>query len=220
MTQDYWKERASDFSGYYTSRAILSPKNFVSHFLNARTSLLFSLMDYDKDSTILDLGCGSGVHMKLLAGRCRHITGVDYSEQMISQAAKELEGIDRNKWKLQISDAQHLPFSDNSFDLIISMGLLDYVNSPYNVLSECHRVLKESGSIIFTMPKRPSPFFFLRTPIGNFIKKKIFNLPPISNTMTNAELKDLLSSTGFLPIDIRSVWAAMWILKATKSPNT
>lgn len=216
MTQDYWKEQASDFANYYAKKKRFSLKNFVSRFLDSRTTLLISLMDFKEDATILDLGCGSGVHIKLFAERCRQITGVDFSEQMLLQAEKELEGIDKRKWTLKQADAQELPFPDKSFDVVISMGLLDYVPSPEQVLSECHRVLKDSGTIIFTIPKGPSLFFFLRTPIGNIIRKKIFDLPPIDNIFTRKEIETLVRSKGFQLSYVKPIWTTMWMIKAIK----
>lgn len=216
MTQDYWKEQASDFANYYAKKKRFSLKNFVSRFLDSRTTLLISLMDSKEDATILDLGCGSGIHIKLFAERCRQITGVDFSEQMLLQAEKELEGIDKRKWTLKRADAQELPFPDKSFDVVMSMGLLDYVPSPEQVLSECHRVLKDSGTIIFTIPKGRSLFFFLRTPIGNIIRKKIFDLPPIDNIFTRKEIETLVRSKGFELSYIKPLWTTMWIIKADK----
>ena len=219
-TETYWKEQGVDFSKYYQRTERFSLKRFVSRFLNGRTQMLMSLLDAHEDARVLDVGCGSGIHMKLLAPRVREIVGLDLSEQMLSSAQSELEKLDRRNWTLKLGDAQDLPFPDNSFDWIVSMGLFDYVPSAERVLNECARVLRNPGYMVFGIPKKPSLFFFLRTRIGFVIRKKLFGLPPIENIVTRAQLEDLLRAAGFRICSLGSLWTAMWMVKAVKTKDT
>ena len=169
---------------------------------------------------VFDLGCGSGIHMSLFCSQCKQITGIDYSEKMVETARKLMEGTRAENWELHVADAQALPLDDRKFDWIISMGLLDYVESPQRVLRECHRVLKDNGAIVFTIPKTPSLFSFLRSPIGNMIKRTVFSLPPVDNVTSRKGLEALLGASGFQLCEVSSVWTAMWIVKATKADHT
>lgn len=211
----YWRERPASFSAYYKGMSWLSPRRAVSRFLDRRSVVLLSLLDPRKGTTILDVGCGSGVHLRQLAPSCRRILGVDSSAKMLDLAREELAG--EPNWSLQRADAQALPFADRSFDCVISMGLLDYVASPRGVLAECRRVLKDGGSLLFSAPKRPSAFFFLRTRAGDRVKKALFDLPPIENVLGRADLEALLASAGLEALSVRTVWTTMWIVKAVKA---
>ncbi|MDA1292322.1 MAG: class I SAM-dependent methyltransferase [bacterium] len=214
--KDYWKRRADDFAGLYARHAYLSPKFIVFQFLHKRTKILQDMCSLQKCDKLLDVGCGSGVHMKLCIPQCNHVTGIDYSEKMIALAKDELRSIDESKWDVHVGDAMRVPFQNQEFDWVISMGLLDYVDEPRKVLSECWRVLKDEGHIICTIPKNPSVFSCLRTRFGNAIKKYVFHLPPIRNIYTRSSLESLLESENFQCEEIQSVWTTMWIVKAVK----
>jgi len=212
----YWKEQAESFSSLYGGRRRLSPKAFVTRFLDARGSLLELLADAPDQVRVLDLGCGSGVHLAQLAPRCRRLVGADYSERMLRLA----HGASRGAAGLVLSDAHALPLRDASFDLVVSLGLLDYVRSPPDVLRECRRVLAPGGRLVLSAPKTPSAFAWLRSRLGNRIKQAVFDLPPIVNVFDRAGLLQLLRETGFVPTDVASVWTTMWMVRATRQEAT
>jgi ubiquinone/menaquinone biosynthesis C-methylase UbiE len=162
---------------------------------------------------MLDLGCGSGPHIQLLSPRCKKITGIDYSWQMLDLARMTLAHTAKKNWRLVHADASHIPFGKGTFDCIIAMGLLDYVPSPLEVLKECRRVIASKGMCIITIPKKPSLFSFLRNPIGEWVKRVIFHLPPIDNALTRGELETLLQNAGFQILAVKSVWGTMWMIK-------
>jgi len=215
-TKKYWQRNGSHFAQLYSNLPKFSFKKLVTYFLDTRTRILNKLVDCRPQDTILDLGCGSGVHLKLFAPQCKKIVGVDVSRAMLSLAEQELKSFSRKNWQLKLADAQDLPFKDKSFNGIISMGLLDYVPSPAKVLQECYRVLKPSGWLVVSLPKKPSLFAFLRTPIGNYLKKIIFDLPPVGNISDQSELEKLLENTGFQLQKVHSPWTTMWLIKAKK----
>ena len=217
-TDDYWKGAVAEYAGLYSVKE-LSVKRFVSGFLDARTEAMLELLEVPPDPVILDLACGTGAHMAVLAPRCREIVGVDYSAPMLDVARALLSRLPSTNWRLQLADAHDLPFPDAQFDAVVSMGLLDYVVSPERVLRECRRVVKPGGPVVFSIPKKPSLFAFLRTAPGNAIKRRFFGLPPVGNATTRRELMDLVTAAGLDPIRTTSVWTTMWIVQA-KRPAT
>ena len=216
--QNYWLKEAKKFTSYYTHQAFFSLKKFPQAFLNDRTNALLSYLEPEikKNPKLLDVGCGHGVHLKMLAQKCQEVVGVDVSQQMLDLAKKELKSLKKQNWKLILADANKLPFPVKSFDIIIAMGLLDYVTSPLNVLNQCANVLKKDGIIVFTIPKKPSLFSPLRTPIGNLIKKVVFGLPPIYQILTKSQVEQLTKKAGFKIERMESIWSTMWIVRARK----
>ena len=211
----YWQSSPSSFSKLYGNVLnTLSPSGIVSHFLNHRTQVLTRMLEPRKRGVLLDVGCGSGIHLVHFAPLFKKVVGVDYSDSMLDLARKELQHIPKSKWQLVNSDTANLPFAKSQFNVVIAMGLLDYVDSPSEVLRECRQVLKPQGTIIFSIPKKPSLFGFLRSPFGIAIKKYVFNLPPIDNTVSLPSLLKLLTDNKFCLQEIDSVWTAMWMVKA------
>lgn len=212
----YWQEEADSFIRHYDP-AVPVWKRAVGAFLDQRTRVLEKLLGNPKRLKVLDLGCGHGVHMKLLLPKVRSVTGIDYSREMVAYARKELGSTGFRNWKVLPADAHKLPFGDNEFDIIIAMGLFDYVTHPDRVLAQCHRVLKPGGRLIFTIPKKPSLFGLLRTSWGNRIKKKLFHLPPVDNILTQTELVNLITRSKFRPKHLTSLWTTMWMAEAVRN---
>jgi ubiquinone/menaquinone biosynthesis C-methylase UbiE len=216
-SQDYWQRDSAKFSSHYDPQSRrFSLKQLVGSFLNARTRYLLTMADVGPNDAVLDVGCGSGVHVKLFSPSCRSIVGIDYSSQMITAAEEHCRDLPTRNWDFRVGDANALPFPDASFDCVLSMGLLDYVSSPQRVLEECHRVLKPTGRIVFTAPKRPTLTFFLHTSFGDVLRDKLLDLPPIRNSFTSSQLGSLLRVAKYQSQCVRSVWTAIWIVKAGK----
>jgi ubiquinone/menaquinone biosynthesis C-methylase UbiE len=98
---------------------------------------------------ILDLGCGTGMFLKELAERGEIVVGVDSAVEMLSIARKRASGA-----SLVCADADHLPFKDRSFDVVVSVTLLQNVPEPVVTMKEIARVLKSGGIAIVTSLKR------------------------------------------------------------------
>lgn len=101
---------------------------------------------------VLDVGCGSGYLLRLLASRCpgaTELTGVDPAPGMIKVAAASAPFIPGNeRLRFSVGVAEHLPFRDGSFDLVVSVTSFDHWSDQQAGLAECHRVLVPGGHLI------------------------------------------------------------------------
>lgn len=103
------------------------------------------------NSKILDVGCGFGRHIQILAGFSKEIIGIDNDENMIRKAEQNLSNFDNVKFLLQ--EADKLSFDDNSFDYVICMTNTfgNFPDIKLGVLKEMKRVCKEGGKIIISV---------------------------------------------------------------------
>jgi len=94
---------------------------------------------------ILDLGCGSGALMELLARAGARGVGVDYSRVSLGVARNALAC-----GRLVLGTAPSLPFCDACFDRVASLGVLGYLSRAdlARALAECARVLRPGGRIV------------------------------------------------------------------------
>ena len=106
-----------------------------------------------RGSLILDLGCGNGLSSAMLARRGHRVVGVDISPLFLR---------DGLRWAgpgltLLASDAEQLPFKDDSFDLVCSNELVEHLTDVERALSEMARVVRPGGRIIISAPNLCSP---------------------------------------------------------------
>lgn len=115
-------------------------------------NLLRKLKLINKQSAVLDIGCGVGRAELNLAKKVKEIVGIDISPSMISLAKKHIK--DQNA-KFYINNGQDLKeFENNSFDLVFSILVFQHLPQEVfvNYLKESFRVLKDAGKICFQIP--------------------------------------------------------------------
>lgn len=101
-------------------------------------------------SRLLDLGCGRGGLVEQLQHPLSQITGID--PDFTSLLEHRLEKLPR---AVALSD--HLPFVDNSFDVVTASWLLEHLVDPARTFRAVSRALKPGGAFIFITPNRKHP---------------------------------------------------------------
>lgn len=111
------------------------------------TDALIQMCPLDSNSTLLDLGCGSGSSSFFLAKKygCR-VVGIDLSKGLIDKARIQQDKQENPELlHFQAGDAMKLPFEDNSFDRVIGQAFFILIDDKQKVLEEVFRVLKPGG---------------------------------------------------------------------------
>lgn len=106
-----------------------------------------------KESTLLDLGCGSGTYALPLTRWFGTVHGVDISRGQITEAQAKCAGVDNVDFR--VGDARQLHFEDSSVDGVLLSLMLHHVPSDADswrghraVLAECARVLRPGGVMV------------------------------------------------------------------------
>ncbi len=112
----------------------------------AKLGLIGILLDKagGKGKDILVIGCGTGDDMKVVAKYARRLVVCDINQEA-------LEGITGRAEKI-CCDATALPLKENSFDAVLSFDVFEHIQDDKKAISECRRVLKKGGKLIFTVP--------------------------------------------------------------------
>ncbi len=97
--------------------------------------------------TILDVGCGTGAIGVLFAEMGHHVTGLDLSEAMMAKARQKAKEC-KLTIDMRTGDAEHLPFGDGTFDVVVNRHLLWTLPHPEIALKEWNRVLKTDGMLL------------------------------------------------------------------------
>lgn len=102
-------------------------------------------------ATVLDCGCNNGYGTAHLSRVAERVVGVDVSDRAIDEARSRHGGGNR---EFRVVDGLTLPFADDSFDLAVSFQVIEHVGDYGPYLSEIRRVLRPSGTALFTTPNR------------------------------------------------------------------
>jgi arsenite methyltransferase len=97
---------------------------------------------------VLDLGSGAGTDSLIAAqmvGEQGHVTGIDMTPEMLAKARAAAAEVGAENVEFVESEAERLPFSDESFDVVISNGVIDLIPDKDVVFAELHRVLVPGG---------------------------------------------------------------------------
>ena len=98
-----------------------------------------------RQKTVLELATGTGLIAKHIVRYADHIEATDASQEMIEQAK---QGVKSAKLYFSVQDMFHLPYADQSFDVVIMVNALHIVPEPEKALSEIRRVLKDDGVLV------------------------------------------------------------------------
>ena len=127
---------------------------------------------------ILDIGCGTGANLEMLA-EFGEAQGVDVSVEAL--AFCRTRGLDR----VRQSDAEKLPYENDSFDLVTALDVVEHLDDDLAGLKEMRRVLRPDGRALLFVPA----FMFLwgvQDDVSHHRRR-----------YTLAEIKRVLRSAGF-----------------------
>jgi SAM-dependent methyltransferase len=140
-TLPYWEQIYGDQSVYgriYQERA-------------RRTIACLDGLALSSGTSVLEIGCGPGIITTAIARRGAHVWGIDTLHEMVERtmAMAEREGL---AWRVsaRLGDIDDVPFADATFDLVVVIGVSEWLESLTRPLREIFRVLKPGGHLIIS----------------------------------------------------------------------
>ncbi len=122
----------------------------LGYIQRQRFKLILKLIGDRKFENILEIGYGSGVFIPQIAEFAKNIYGIDIHNQ--NNSIMELLGKYNIKPKLFSGSVEEMPFEDDSFDCIISISALEFVDNLDAACLEIKRVLKKNGYLHVVTP--------------------------------------------------------------------
>ncbi|MBN1464590.1 class I SAM-dependent methyltransferase [candidate division KSB1 bacterium] len=160
--------------------------------------------------SILEIGCGAGWELLHWARCGMRATGLDLSAAALELAKKNFQH-NRLQAKFEHGSAEKLPFADNTFDIVASLGVLHQTESTENAVAEVLRVLKPGGEALITLYYKYS-WKILLTKLGKVNFEFAHEDAPITRLYDKKNIRELFS-------DFRQVEVFLDYIRATTSPR-
>jgi SAM-dependent methyltransferase len=137
MTTSSDTARAGDFT-------TLEPK------MVALYESVFEDVEIGPGTTLLDVGCGPGLFLRLAAQRGARVAGIDAAAPFVELVRERLPDAD-----LAVGDMESLPYEDDSFDVVTGFDAFQHAANPAHALEEALRVGRDGASVVISTWGRP-----------------------------------------------------------------
>lgn len=173
-------------------------RSYTESKLNFWLDKIINFGGLHPNSTVLDIGCGTGRYAIPLAEELScSVVGIDLSKKMLSEAKNKSKS-DRVQWIC--AEAEDLPFLNNIFDCCLMSFVVHHICNKLKAFREVHQVLSPNGICLI---RTTSPEYLKNLPDYYFfptaLEIDMARLPDIQI------LKNTLSVAGFTRVSVYEV---------------
>ena len=156
IVKEHFARMGSDgsYARFYTDRDTRLTHDFI-----ARRARVEELLERHmrEGQSVVDIGCGTGPMVEFLCERGLVYHGVDVAEPMLDSVREAFRDKPyAGRIHLKVGTSESVPYPDAQFDIVLGMGLLEYLDDMNPTFDEVARVLKPGGIAILTIPNRQS----------------------------------------------------------------
>ena len=107
----------------------------------------------DADATLLDVGCGPGLFLRLATQRGATVTGIDAAGSFVEIARERVPGADVN-----VGEMHALPYDDDTYNAVTGFNSFQFAADPTRALREAGRVARRGAPVVIATWGRPEEF--------------------------------------------------------------
>ena len=143
------RQRHAEAQKYFAANAAEWDRIRALHVAEEKVEqVVLDFVGQDQIAHYLDLGTGTGRMLELVSPRAFRAVGVDVNNEMLGLARSRVERAALSNAQVRRADLFHLPYADESFDLITVHQVLHYLEDPSAAVVEAARVLKVGGRLV------------------------------------------------------------------------
>jgi SAM-dependent methyltransferase len=195
---------------------------YYDRLREANESVEFSAALHEYSSfagrAVLDVGCGNGYVLSRYARAGARTTGVDLTQAAVELCRKRFAYM-ALPGEFRQANAEALPFPDNTFDCVTSMGVLHHTPNTRAAVAEVFRVLKPGGRLIVMFYHRNSALYRVGFPLQRLLTGKSTQQlvnevdgfgNPLGDVYSETELRRLL--VGFDGLELFAGLLEPWMV--------
>jgi SAM-dependent methyltransferase len=145
---------------------------------------------------VLDIGCGTGTFLRLVADRGGRAFGIDASRELLDLARRRVPGAD-----LRLGDMQFLPFADDAFDLVTGFTSFFFADDMVDAVREAGRVARPGAPVVIEAWGRPerNDLEAMKTVIRPFLPSRPADAPEPPALWQPGVLEEIAAAAGLRP---------------------
>ena len=138
----------------------------ADRLLEYRLELIFRCCE-GRSGVLLEIGCGTAVHLAKLASAFSQLIGADISSEMVDAAWRRVHTSPyRDRIELRVDPAEELrTIDDASVDVVLCVGALEHMLDRDQVVRQVSRVLKSGGVFVLLTPNGRYCWYTLLAPL-------------------------------------------------------
>src|SRR5215210_2245304 len=166
-------------------------------------------VDLKPGQFVLDIGCGVGAFLRLIADRGARAFGLDASEALLEVARARLPDAD-----LRLGDMEALPYEDHTFELVTGFNSFFFANDIVAALREAGRVAKPGAPVVIQVwgPHERNDLEAMKEIVRPFMPPRPPDAPPEPDYAKPGVLEELASQAG---LEAESAFDTTWALEYT-----
>ena len=167
-----------------------------------RAKLFRELGRMTAQSTVLEIGCGTGEFSWRVAPHVGTFHATDFSPELLTRCEARMRATcPQANVVFARQDAMAMTCKDHTFDAVFGCSMLHHVNATL-ALREVFRVLRPGGWCVFSEPNMMNPQIAMQKNIG-FIKRRVGDSPD-ETAFFRGEMETLLRQAGFTEIAVKN----------------
>jgi SAM-dependent methyltransferase len=153
-------------------------------------------VDLQAGQLVLDIGCGVGAFLRLVADRGARPFGLDASETLLDVARTRLPEAD-----LRVGEMEALPYEDGTFDLVTGFNSFFFANDIVAALREAGRVAKPGAAVVAQVwgPHERNDLEAMKEIARPFMPPRPADAPPEPDYSKPGVLEELATQAGLTP---------------------
>ncbi|MGA1975074.1 MAG: methyltransferase domain-containing protein [Conexivisphaerales archaeon] len=159
-TTDYFDEQSATYYEKHYGKVFRDPSRYPVLYL--RHKYVLEMLQGSEEGRAIDIGCGSGAMLIDLWKKGFEVVGVDISTSMVRRIHASSHSSSEEPL-LGVTDLEHMPFIDKSFDVVVCNGVVEYLARDDLALREISRILKTRGVAFVSITNALAPMWFLET---------------------------------------------------------
>lgn len=149
---------------------------------------------FNPEMEVLEIGCGTGSTALIHAPYVKHIRAIDFSANMLAIAQAKADAQNIHNVTFEQTSIDELSISDQSFDMVLGMGILHLLKNKEAAIAKVYNMLKVGGLFVTNTVclGDTMAWFKLIAPIGKF-----FGLFPLVRVFSVKDLEKSFADAGF-----------------------